>query len=156
MWSDWLVFCDYGFSVSAVWCPLTTLAVLFGFLLPWTWGISSRLLQKVQPLLLTLDTGCLLTAALPVLEGGIAPLGPPLPEQPPLLGHGIAPLGCRPWPQTLGSSFQPLLCRCSLALSVTAPDLGWGVSPLGHASACPSELVHFCESITIIKIVEEL
>ena len=22
MWSDWLVFCDYGFSVSALWCPL--------------------------------------------------------------------------------------------------------------------------------------
>ena len=24
MWSDWLVFCDYGFSASALWCPLTT------------------------------------------------------------------------------------------------------------------------------------
>ena len=23
MWSDWLAFCDYGFSVSALWCPLT-------------------------------------------------------------------------------------------------------------------------------------
>ena len=23
-WSDWLVFCDYGFSVSALWCPLAT------------------------------------------------------------------------------------------------------------------------------------
>ena len=22
MWLDWLVFCDYHFSVSAVWCPL--------------------------------------------------------------------------------------------------------------------------------------
>ena len=38
MWLDWLVFCDYGFSVSALWCPLTTLTVLLGFLLPRTWG----------------------------------------------------------------------------------------------------------------------
>ena len=46
LWSDWLVFCDYGFSVSALWCPLATPTVLLGFLLPWTWGISSRLLQQ--------------------------------------------------------------------------------------------------------------
>ena len=43
MWSDWLVFCDYGFSVSALWCPLTTPTVLLGFLLPWMKGISSQL-----------------------------------------------------------------------------------------------------------------
>ena len=24
MWSDWLVFCDYGFSVSSLWCRLST------------------------------------------------------------------------------------------------------------------------------------
>ena len=46
VWSDWLVFCDYGFSVSALWCPLATLTILLGFLLPWTWGIFSRLLQQ--------------------------------------------------------------------------------------------------------------
>ena len=46
VWSDWLVFCDYGFSVSALWCSLTTPTVLLGFLLPWTLGISSRLLQQ--------------------------------------------------------------------------------------------------------------
>ena len=40
--------------------------------------------SKAQPLLLTLD-GYLLTAALPDLERGIAPLGPPVPEQPSLL-----------------------------------------------------------------------
>ena len=34
----------------------------------------------------------------------IAPLGPPVPTQPPLLGCGVAPLGCHPWPQTWGSS----------------------------------------------------
>ena len=35
MWSGWLVFCDYGLSVSALWCPLTTPTNLLGFLLPW-------------------------------------------------------------------------------------------------------------------------
>ena len=52
--------------------------------------------SKVQPLLFTLDEGCLLTTALPDLQRGMAPLGPPVPEQPPLLGHGVAPLGRRP------------------------------------------------------------
>ena len=46
VWLDWLVFCEYGFSVSALWCPLATPTVLLGFLLPWVWGISSRLLQQ--------------------------------------------------------------------------------------------------------------
>ena len=43
---DWLVFCDYGFSVSALWCPLAIPTVLLGFLLSWMWSISSRLLQQ--------------------------------------------------------------------------------------------------------------
>ena len=51
---------------------------------------------KAQPLLLTLDEGYLLTAAPSDLERGIAPLGPPVPVQPPLLGGGVAPLGSRP------------------------------------------------------------
>ena len=46
MRSDWLVFCDYGFSVSTLWCPLATPIILRGFLLPWTLGISWRLLQQ--------------------------------------------------------------------------------------------------------------
>ena len=46
VWLDWLVFCDYGFSVSALWCPLATLTILLGFLLPRTWGISSQLPQQ--------------------------------------------------------------------------------------------------------------
>ena len=45
--------------------------------------------SKVQPLLLTLDEGYLLTAALPDLQRGIAPLGPPAPTQPVLLGHRV-------------------------------------------------------------------
>ena len=43
--------------------------------------------SKAQPLLLTLDEGYLLTAAPPDLERGVAPLGPPAPMQPPLLGR---------------------------------------------------------------------
>ena len=47
--------------------------------------------SKVQPLFLTLDEGHLLTAALPDLQRGIAPLGPPVPTQPRLLGRGVGP-----------------------------------------------------------------
>ena len=39
MWSDWLVVCDCGFSLSGLWCPLSVPMVLLVFLLPWTWGI---------------------------------------------------------------------------------------------------------------------
>ena len=42
--------------------------------------------SKVQPLLLTLDEGYLLTAAPPDLECGVVPLGPPAPVEPLLLG----------------------------------------------------------------------
>ena len=49
--------------------------------------------SKAQLLLLTLDEGYLLTAAPPDLEHGVAPLGPPVPVQPLLLGCGVAPLG---------------------------------------------------------------
>ena len=53
--------------------------------------------SKAQPLLLTLDEGYLLTAALPDLQRGIAPLGPPAPAKlqvtplvaAPGLGHGL-------------------------------------------------------------------
>ena len=68
-------------------------------------GCSSR----AQPLLLTLDEGYLLTATPSDLELGIAPLGPPVPQQPPLLGGGVAP-PCRcPWTRTWGSSSRPPL-----------------------------------------------
>ena len=77
VWLDLLVFCDYGFNVSDFWCPLATPTVLFGFLLPWTWGISSWLLQQSTALLVTLDEGYLLTTTPPDLERGVALLGPP-------------------------------------------------------------------------------
>ena len=54
--------------------------------------------SKAQPLLLTLEEGYLLTSAPSDLERGIAPLGPPAPAQPPLLGGGVAPPGRGPWP----------------------------------------------------------
>ena len=63
-------------------------------------GVSlHRCSSKAQLLLLILDEGYLFTAAPPDLECGIAPLGPPMPRQPPLLGGGVAPTGRRPWPQ---------------------------------------------------------
>ena len=52
--------------------------------------------SKVQPLLLTLNKGCLLNAALPDLQHGIAPLGPPALAQPPLLGCGVGPPATAP------------------------------------------------------------
>ena len=52
-------------------------------------GCSSKALL----LFLTLDKGYLLTTALPALQRGIAPLGPPAPAQPLLLGRGVAPAG---------------------------------------------------------------
>ena len=39
MWSDWLVFCEYGFSVSALWCPLAT--GCYFILMAWE-SLSSR------------------------------------------------------------------------------------------------------------------
>ena len=69
--------------------PLATPTILLGFLLPWTWGISSGLL-------LTLEEGYLLTATHPDLEHGVALLGPPVPTQPLLLGRGVAPPSHRP------------------------------------------------------------
>ena len=31
VWLDWLVFCEYGFSVFALWCPLATPTVLLDY-----------------------------------------------------------------------------------------------------------------------------
>ena len=85
---------------------LTWVSLLLGmgYLFPWTWGISSlgrgaslhSCSSKVQLLLLTLNKGYRLTATLPHLERGVAPLGPFAPVQPPLLGCGVAPLSRHP------------------------------------------------------------
>ena len=52
--------------------------------------------SKEQLLLLTLDEGYLLMAAPPDLEHGGAPLSPPAPVQPLILGCGVAPLDRHP------------------------------------------------------------
>ena len=52
--------------------------------------------SKAQLPVLTLDEWYLLKATPPDLESGVAPLGPPVPVQPPLLGRGVAPLRCLP------------------------------------------------------------
>ena len=106
LWADWLVFCDDGFSVSALWRPLRTPTVLLGFLWPWTWVSLHGCSSKAQPLLLTLDEGYLLTATPPDLDCGVSPLGPPAPMHPPILGRGFAPLCHNPWPQVWGSSWN--------------------------------------------------
>ena len=81
--------------------------------------------SKAQLLLLTLDEGYLLTAALSDLK------------------HEVAPLGRHRWPQVWGGSSPLFLCRRSLALSPAAPDLGCGVTPLGcgHSGMRSSQLL---------------
>ena len=64
VWLDWLVFCDYGLCVCPL-MPLVTPTVLLGFLLPWAWGISSRLLQQSA-------------AIAPYLGWGVSPLCDPM------------------------------------------------------------------------------
>ena len=116
VWLDWLVFCEYGFSVSALWCPLATPTVYLGFSYLGC-GVSLHgCSSKARPLLLTLDEGYLLTAALPDLQSGIAPLGPPAPAQPWLLGRGVGPPSHRPWPWAWGCFSRPLLFMISLGL----------------------------------------
>ena len=88
--------------------------------------------SKAQPLLLTLDEGYLLTAALPDLQRGMAPLGLPALVQPLLLGHWVAPCGCRPWHRAQGgSSWLPPFGHGIFPAST--PDLVCGVAPLGGA-----------------------
>ena len=89
--------------------------------------------SKAQPLLLTLDEGYLLTAALPDLQLGMASLGSPVPAQPPLLGRQVASPGHRPWPWAWGCSSRllPLALDSGWLPSATAPDFGRGVAPPG-------------------------
>ena len=71
--------------------------------------------SKAQLLLLTLDEGYILTAAIPHLERGVTPLGPTAPMQPPLLRCQVAPLGCHPdlrmWSTGEGNG-KPLQYSC--------------------------------------------
>ena len=76
--------------------------------------------SKAQPLLLTLEEGYILTAALPNLQLGIAPLGPPAPAQPWLPVCGVLLQAASP---DLGRGATPL---------VATPDLRRWASPLGR------------------------
>ena len=118
--------------------------------------------SKPQLLFLTLAVGYLLTAAIPDLQHGIAPLGPPVPAQPPLLrlllpatgpglgrgwllpaatpglGLGVAPQGHCPWPQAPLTSEVGCLLPAATGLGRWVappgrhPDLGHEVSPPGR------------------------
>ena len=74
--------------------------------------------SKTQPLLLTLDEGYLLTAAVPDLQCGIAPLGPPVPSWQPLLGLLLLASGV-----SGSSQLPPLAWGSGWLLKVTAPGL---------------------------------
>ena len=97
LWSDWLVFCGCGFSLSALWCLSQHLPFYYDFSYLGRWVSLYGCSSKVQPLLLTLDEGYLLMATPHDLEHGVAPLGPPAPAQPPLLGLGVAKWSNRRW-----------------------------------------------------------
>ena len=86
---------------------LQNLPSYLGFSYLGRWVSLHGCFSKVQPLLLTLDEGYLLTATLPDLQRGIAPRGPPVPPQPPLLGRGVALPGAAPG---LGSEVTPPGC----------------------------------------------
>ena len=52
LWSDWLVVCDCGFSLSALWCPLSVPTILLAFLLPCQWYLTLKLQDKLCHLIL--------------------------------------------------------------------------------------------------------
>ena len=88
--------------------------------------------SKAHPLLLTLDMGYLLTTAVPDLQSGIAPLGPPVPAQPPLLWLLLPAAGPGSGARWLLLTAPDLNAGC--LLPAPAPGLGCGVAPQGH---CP-------------------
>ena len=136
VWLDWLVFCEYGFSVFALWCPLATPTILLGFLLLWALGISSWLIQQSA-------------AIAPYLGQGVSPHR--CPSWPSMWDSSSRPscthASMAPWtwgwfsqppPLALGlgawhssSQPRPLTLDAGYILSATPPDLGRGVAPLG-------------------------
>ena len=107
--------------------PLATPTILLGFLLPWR-GVSLHgCSSKAQPLLLTLEEGYLLTAV-PDLQHGIVPPGPPAPCA--ATAPCVVPPGCWPWPWAwlAPSSCRPLALGSGWLLPAST-GLGHGVSP---------------------------
>ena len=125
---DWLVFCEYGFHVSALWCPLATPPILLGFLLPWAWCISSLLLQQSPATAPYLGWGvsphhcpswhstwdsssrpsCAHSATAPWTLGCSSWPLPLVSGAASGLGHRVAPPGRCPWPQMWGGSSRLL------------------------------------------------
>ena len=118
-WSDWLVFCAYGFSVSALWCPLAIPTVLLGLLLPWYLFMAApekhgrcslprtRSIFSGLPFL-TLNVAWFLSPLLRLRSNSSMEVGLLFPAAAPDLGRGVAPLRHRPWLPTWESS-SPLL-----------------------------------------------
>ena len=94
-----------------------------GFLLPWMWDISSRLLQQSTATAPYLGRGVSPPAALPDLQRGMAPLGPPVPVQLLLLGMLLK---LRALALGMGGSSQllSLAWGSGWLLRVTTPGLG--------------------------------
>ena len=99
--------------------------------------------SKAQPLFLSFNQEYLLTATVPDLQRGIAPLGPPVlhshhssgcSSRLPALASGVGGSSqCRPWLQAQGgSSISPSLASGARWLYLAAPDLGRGVAPPGR------------------------
>ena len=122
--------------------------------------------SKAQLLLLTLDEGCPLTAALPDLQHGMAPLGPPVPRQPPLLGRGVDPPGHHPWPGvwgysswppprpwTQGGSSRTFLHHHRLALSAPAPKAILGKKNEDRRIRLPDFIIY--HKTSVMKTVED-
>ena len=133
LWSHWLLFCDYCFSLSALWCPLATPTVLLGFLLPWTWGISSRLLQQSA-------------GAAPYLGRGVSSHGRPswLWTWSSSFWPSCAHVAATPWMWGIssrllqqGAAAAPYLDEGYL-LTAAPPDLECRVAPLALLCPCSS------------------
>ena len=98
-WLDWLVFCEYVSVCLPSVALLQHLPSYLGFSYLGC-GVSLHgCSSKAQPLLLTLEEGYLLTTAIPDLQHGIAPLGPPVLVQPPFLRFFGLQNHCRWWLQ---------------------------------------------------------
>ena len=134
---DWLVFCKYGFSVSPLWCPLATPTILLGFLLPWAWVISSRLLQQSA-------------VAAPYLGRGVSPhCRPSWPSSWDSSSRpSCAHTATAPWTWGWSSWLLPLASGLGRGVTplVATPDLGLGVAPLGHSCAVQPGTLSHCTS----------
>ena len=113
--------------------------------------------SKLQPLLLTLDDGYLLTAALPDLQCETAPLGPLVPVLPQLLRPAVSPLGYRSWPREWGGSSQPPPLALDVGQLLSAIS---GLSQPGTISCCPDKdmslpskmMLNMCLTQSVVSI----